>query len=68
MYKLALEKAEKPKIKLPASTGSQIKQENSRKMSNFASLTVLKSLTVWITTMWKILQEMGIPEHLTYLL
>ena len=49
MYKLALDKAEEPEIKLPTSTGSQIKQENSRKMSTFASLTVLKPLTVWIT-------------------
>jgi len=33
-----------------------------------ASLTMLKTLTVWITTNWKILQEMGIPDHLTCLL
>ena len=31
-------------------------------------LTILKPLTVWITTNWKILQEMGIPDHLTCLL
>ena len=36
------------------------KQRNSRKTS--ASLTTLKTLTVWITTNWKILQEMGIPD------
>ena len=34
----------------------------------FALLTTLKSLTVWITTNWKILKEMGIPDHLTRLL
>ena len=34
-------------------------------MSTSASLTMLKPLTVWITTNWKILQEMGIPDHLT---
>ena len=41
------------------------KQENSRKTSTSASLTTLQSLTVWITALWKILKEMGIPEHLT---
>ena len=44
------------------------KQENSRKTSISASLTTLKPLTVWIPTNWKILQEMGIPDHLTCLL
>ena len=44
------------------------KQESSRKTSNSASLTTLKSLIVWITTNWKILKEMGIPDHLTCLL
>ena len=44
------------------------KQGNSRKTSTSASLTTLKPLTVWITTNWKILQEMGIPDHLTCLL
>ena len=47
-YKLDLEKAEEPEIKLPTSVGSKKKQENSRKTS--ASLTMLKPLTVWITT------------------
>ena len=44
------------------------KQENSRKTSTSASLTILKSLTVWITTNRKILKEIGIPDHLTSLL
>ena len=44
------------------------KQENSRKTSTSALLTMPKPLTVWITTNWKILQEMRIPDHLTYLL
>ena len=48
--KLDLEKAEEPEIKLPTSTGSQKKQENSRITSTSASLTMLKPLTVWITT------------------
>ena len=44
------------------------KQENSRKTSITVYLTTLKPLTVWITTNWKILKEMGIPDHLTCLL
>ena len=43
-----LEKVEEPEIKLPTSTGSPIKQENSRK--TFTPLTTVKPLTVWITT------------------
>ena len=65
MFKLVLEKAEEPEIKLPTSTGSWKKQESSRKTSPSALLTVPKPLTVWISTNWKILQEMGIPDHLT---
>ena len=49
MFKLDLERAEELEIKLPTSTGSQKKQENSRKTSASASLTMLKPLTVWIT-------------------
>ena len=44
------------------------KQENSTKTSTSASLTTLKPFTVWITTNWKILREMGIPDDLTCLL
>ena len=40
----------------------------SRKISIFASLAMLKPLSVWTTTNWKILQEMGIPDHLSCLL
>ena len=50
MFKLDLEKAEEPKIKLPSSVGSLKKQESSRKTSPSALLTMPKSLTVWITT------------------
>ena len=50
MFKLDLEKAEEPEIKLPAFVGSSKKQENSRKTSTSALLTTLKPLTVWITT------------------
>ena len=68
MFKLVLEKAEEPEIKLPTSAGSSKKQENSRKTSISALLTMPKPLTVWITINWKILKEMGIPDHLTCLL
>ena len=67
MFKLDSEKAEEPEIKLSTSTGSVKKQEGFRKTST-ALLTMPKPLTVWITTNWKILQEMGIPDHLTCLL
>ena len=50
MFKLDLEKAVEPEIKLSASTGSWKKQESSRKTSTFALLTTAKRLTVWITT------------------
>ena len=48
MFKLDLEKAEEPEIKLPTSTGSSKKQESSRKTSPSALLTMPKLLTVWI--------------------
>ena len=69
MFKLDLEKVEEPEIKLPTSTESLKKQESSRKTSISALLTLPKTLTVWITKkLWKILKEMGIPDHLTCLL
>ena len=68
MFKLVLEKAEEPENKLPTSAGSWKKQESSRKTSTSALLTMLKPFTVWIMTNWKILQEMGIADHLICLL
>ena len=68
MCKLNLEKAEAPEIKLPTSTGSWEKEESSRKSSFSALLTMPKPLAVWITTNWKILKEVGIPDPLTCLL
>ena len=50
MFKLVLEKAEEPQIKLPTSIGSSKKQASSRKTSKSALLTMPKPLTVWITT------------------
>ena len=67
MFKLVLEKAEELEIKLPTYDGLLKKQESSRKTSISALLTLPKPLTVWITTNWKILKEMGIPGHLTCL-
>ena len=58
MFKLDLEKAKEPEIKLPTSAGSSKKQESSRKTSISALLTMPKPLTVWITINWKILREM----------
>ena len=49
MFKLVLEKAEKPEIKLPTSVESSKNQENSGKTSTSALLTMPKPLTVWIT-------------------
>ena len=68
MFKLVLEKAEEPEIKLPTSAGSLKKQESSRKTSISALLIMPKPLTVWITINWTIPKEMGIPDHLTFLL
>ena len=68
MFKLVSEKAEEPEIKLPTSFGSSKRQESSRKTSIYALLTMPKPLTVWITTNWKILKEMGVPDHPTFLL
>ena len=65
MFKLNLEKPEESEIKLLTHIGSQKKQENSRKTPT-SSLT--KLLALWITTNWNILKEMGIPDHLIYLL
>ena len=65
MFKLDLEKAEEPKIKLPT---SKKKQENSRKASISALLTTPKPLTVWITRNCGKFLDIGIPDHLTCLL
>ena len=50
MFKLVLEKAEEPEIKLPKSIGSSKKQESSRKTSTYTLLTMSKPFTVWIAT------------------
>ena len=55
-------------LKLPTSVGSWKKQESSRKTCTSALLTTPKPLTVCHNKFWKILKEMGIPDHLTCLL
>ena len=68
MFKVDLEKAEESEIKLTTSIESLKKQENSIKTFISASLTTLKPLTVWITTNWKILKEIGKTYHFACLL
>ena len=68
MFKLVLEKAEEPEIKLQTSVGSSKKKESSRKTYTSALLTMPKPLTVDHNKLWKTLKEMGIPDHLTCLL
>ena len=68
MFKLDLEKTEEQEIKLLISVGLLKKQENSRKTPTSSLLTTPKPLTMWITTNWKTLKEMGILDHLTCLL
>ena len=69
MFKLVLEKAEEPEIKLPTSAGSLKKQESSRKTSNFHFTDNAKAFVcVDHNKLWKILKEMEISDHLTHLL
>ena len=69
MFKLVLEKAEEPEIKLPTSVELSKKQESSRKTATSAVLTMPNPFDcVENNKLWKILQEMGIPDHLTCLL
>ena len=69
MFKLVLEKAVEPEIKLPTSAGSWKKQESSRKSFYFCFIDYAKAFDcVDHNQLWKILKEMGIPDHLTCLL
>ena len=69
MFKLVLEKAEEPEIKLPTSVGPSKKQESSRKNIYFCFIAYAKAFDcVDHNKLWKILKEMGIPDHLTCLL
>ena len=69
MFKLVLEKAEEPEIKLPTSAGSWKKQESSRKTIYFYFMDYAKAFDcVDHNKLWKILKEMEIPDHLICLL
>ena len=70
MFKLVLEKAEEPEIKLPTSAGSWKKQEiSTHKKIYFCFIDYAKAFDcVDHNKLWKILKEMGIPDHLTCLL
>ena len=69
MFKLVLGKAEEPEIKLPTSAGFWKKQESSRKNIYFCFIDYAKAFDcVDHNKLWKILREMGIPDHLTCLL
>ena len=69
MFKLVLEKAEERETKVPTSDGSWKKQESSRKKHLFLLYWLCQSLDfVDHNKLWKILKEMGIPDHLTCLL
>ena len=69
MFKLVLEKAEEPEIKLPTSAGSWKKEESSRKNTYLCFIDYAKAFDcVDHNKLWKILKDMGIPDHLTCLL
>ena len=69
MFKRVLEKTEEPKIKLPTSGGSSKEQESSRKTIYFCFIDYSKAFDcVDHKKLWKILKDMGIPDHLTCLL
>ena len=69
MFKQDLEKAEEPEIKLPTFIESQREQGNSKKKIYFFFTDYDKAFNcVDHNKLWKILQEMGIPDHLTCLL
>ena len=69
MFKLDLEKAEEPEIKLPTSAGSSKKQESSRKTPTSCLIDYAKAFDcVDHNKLWKILQEMRMPNYLTCLL
>ena len=68
MFKLDLEKAEEPEIKLPISCLITEKASEVQKNIYFCFIDYIKTFDYVITTNWKILKKTGIPDHLTYLL
>ena len=67
MFKLVLEKAEEPEFKMPTSNGSLKKQEFQKNIY-FCFIDYAKAFDLNHNKLWKILKEMGIQDHLTYLL
>ena len=68
MFKLVIEKADEPEIKLPTSFVLQGKQESSRKSTYYCFIDYANTFDcVNHNKLWKILKEMGIPDYLTYL-
>ena len=66
IFKLVLEKAKEPEIKLPTFAGSSKKQESSWKNIYFCFIDYAKAFDcVDHNQLWKILKEIGIPDHLT---
>ena len=69
MFKLVLEKAEEPEIKLPTSAGSQKKEKNFQKNTYFCFIDYAKAFDcVDHSRLWEILKQIGIPDHLICLL
>ena len=68
VFKLDLEEAEESEIKLPTSVGSLKKWESSKKIIYFCFIDYVKAFDCVDHKLWKILKEMGIPDHLTFLL
>ena len=65
MFKLDLEKVEEPEIKLPTSDGPSKKHKSSRKTSTSVFIDYAEAFDcVDHSKLWKILKEMGIPNHL----
>ena len=70
IFKLVLEKAEEPEVKLPTSTGSSKKQKSSKKKNIYFCFIDYTKTFDWVNhnKLWKIMKELGIPDHLTCLL
>ena len=68
MYNWGFKEAEEPEIKLPTFIGSWRKQGIQEKNIDLCSIDYAKASGLWIRTNWKILEEMGLPDHLTCLL
>ena len=68
IFKLVLEKAEEPEIKLPTSVVSQKKQENYRKITYLFFINYTKAFYCGSKNLWNFLKEMGVPDYFTSLM